>query len=413
MIAPLTIARAIHLAATIFAAGMIFFELIVARPVSGRSTSAMTSFVSTLHRWIGVILLIAALSGFAWALLVAMQVAGDSAAQVLTDGTLTTLLAETRFGQVWLWRALCLAVVALTFAFANIAIVWIRLIAASMMLAAVAWIGHAGARSGTVGWLQVCADMAHLLAAGLWLGSLPALAIMLASKLPAPACTAATRRFSMFGMAAVATLFISGAFNTYLLTDSILALPETTYGQLLLLKLGIFAAMLALAAINKWRWTPRLPARPAMAAIRRQSIAEAALGLAVIAAVGALGTLPPPLHRHVHATVASDEAFVHIHDVRGMADVKIAAGGGIEIRLMQDDFTPLAAQAVSIRLSQTAQNVALEARPEADGLWRTAPVTLPTAGVWTVMVTIRRAGVAPLILDGPILIGPSSPAKSE
>lgn len=415
MIDPLAVARAIHLAATVVAAGMIFFELAVARPFLNRRGVIANAYVATLHRWIGVALAITALSGFAWALLVAVQVGDAPVAQVLTDGTLTTLLTHTRFGQVWLWRGLLLAVIAVTLASASTTITWVRLIAASLMLAAIAWVGHAGARPDAIGWLQVCADMAHLLAAGLWVGSLPALALLLASQLPAALCALATRRFSVFGMIAVATLLITGALNTYLLTDSILALPETTYGQLILLKVGLFTAMLVLAAINKWLWTPKLPARSAITAIRRHSLIEATLGLAVLAAVGVLGTLPPPLHRHIHGSDGtSDEAFVHIHDIRGMADVKIVATGEIEIRLLQEDFTPLVAEAVSVQLSQAGQKtIPVDARPDADGLWHASPITLPTPGIWTVAVTVRRPNRAPLVLDGPILIGSGSAAKSE
>jgi putative copper resistance protein D len=414
VIEPLAAARAIHLAAAIVAVGMIFFELVVARPVLGRSAAAAT-YIMALHRWIAGALIVALPSGFAWALLVAMQVGDAPAAQVLIDGTLTTLLTETRFGQVWLWRTLCLAVVVLTFLSTNAATAWFRLIAASAMLAAVAWVGHAGARTDAVGWLQVIADMAHLLAAGLWLGSLPALAILLAHKLPSSASAAATRRFSTFGIVSVVTLLISGAFNTYLLTDSILALPETKYGQLLLLKVVLFAGMLVLAAINKWHWTPKLPARPAVGAIRRHSLIEAGLGVAVLIAVGVLGTLPPPLHRHVHASDATaDEPFVHIHDVRGMADIKFTTAGDIEIRLMQEDFTPLTARAVTIQLSQAGQStITLDAESAIDGLWRTPSVALPTRGIWTIAVIIQRSDNRSLVLDGPILIGPSSPAKSE
>jgi putative copper resistance protein D len=413
VIEPLAAARAIHLAATVVAAGMIFFELVVVRPVLGRTSAAATAYAATLKQWIAISLGIAALSGFAWALIIAMQLGETTAATVFSDGTLMTLLTETRFGQVWLWRALFLAVVAVTLMSTSPTIAWLRLIAASIMLAAIAWVGHSAARPDAIGWLQMSADMAHLLAAGLWLGSLPALAIMLASRLPPATCAAATRRFSMFGMIAVVTLLISGALNTYLLTDNILALPDTTSGQLILVKVVLFAAMLALAAINKWRWTPCLPARAAIAAIRRHSLIEAALGLAVLVAVGVLGTLPPPLHQHVHASGSTDEAFVHIHDARGMADIKIVANGTIEIRLMQEDFGPLAAQAVSVQLSQAGQSpITAEARSDSDGLWRTPPIT-PAPGVWTIVVSIQRPNSGPLVLDGPILISPSSTAKSE
>lgn len=406
MIDWLAVVRAIHLAATIVAAGTVFFERMVAGPLLDRQAVSIR-YRSSLHRWVAVALAIAALSGAAWALLVAMQLGEASASQVLTDSTLSTLLTDTRFGQVWLWRAFFLTLVAAALTSASAAIGWIRIFAAAALLAAVAWTGHAGARIGPVGWLQLCADMAHLLAAGLWLGSLPALAMLLATPFPSRLFTIATRRFSTFGMIAVAALLLTGLLNTYLLTDSILALPETTYGQLLLLKLALFGAMLALAAVNKWRWTPRLPAPVATTAIRRHSLIEAGLGLAVIVVVGVLGTLPPPLHRHVHASGAADDAFVHIHDVRGMADVKIGADGDAEIRLMNEDFSVLPAEAVSVRLSQPGQKpLELEAQLAADGLWRAAAVAIPAAGVWTIAVIVRRPGQTPLVLDGPIGIPP-------
>jgi putative copper resistance protein D len=290
------------------------------------------------------------------------------------------------------------------------------LLAAALMLASLACVGHSGARADWVGWFQLGADMAHLLAAGLWLGSLPALALLLSRGAPDEAA-AATRRFSGFGIVAVATLLGTGAFNTYLLTDSITDLIETDYGRLLLLKLGLFATMVAFAAFNRLYWTPRLPGAGAANAIRRHSLVEAALGLGVITIVGALGTLPPPLHRHVHPTEPpSDAAFVHIHDVRAMTDVTVTPGrpgaNEISLNLMQEDFTPQPAEAVSVELLQPRQSsVAAQARTIAPGRWNASAV-LPSGGVWTVVVTIRTGAGPPIVLDGPIVLGSGSPAKS-
>jgi putative copper resistance protein D len=413
---PLVIARAIHLAATTVAAGMMFFEIVIAGAVfDHRMEKTARLYVTTLHRWIWLALAISGVSGFAWAVLVAADISNEPATQVFADGTLAKLLTETRFGQVWLWHGVLLLVAMLLLLSNRRWLAWARLIVASAFLGAIACVGHSGAQLGAVGWLQLGADMAHLLAAGLWLGSLPALAILLAHH-ESIKMSDATRRFSGFGIAAVTTLLLTGLFNTYLLTESIWALPDSTYGRLLLLKVAIFAVMLAFAAVNRLCWTPRLPDGVARAAIRRHSIIEAALGLAVLVIVGILGTLPPPVHAHHHASAGDDGTFVHIHDIRGMAEVRLVPGtpgqNHAEIRLMQEDFSPLAAKSVELRLTQPGQQaIATEATAVGDGLWRVPDLALPAPGVWTVVVGIH--GQTPLALDGPIVIDPGSRTNSE
>jgi putative copper export protein len=345
-----------------------------------------------------------------------MQISGGSARTALADGTLTTLLTGTRFGRVWLCRAVLLLAVAPMLLSTARQIAWLRLLIVASLLASIALVGHSNTRTDSIGWLQLGGDMAHLLAAGLWLGSLPALALLLASE--SEGAPQATRRFSSFGMAAVAILLLTGLFNAYLLTDSILAWPDSEYGRLLLLKIALFAAMLAIAAINRFYWTPQLPNRRAIVTLRRHALVEASLGLIVILAVGALGTLPPPLHAHLQAGAGDEGAFVHIHDIAAMAEVRLLPGTAgpntAEIRLMREDFGPLAANSVRLRLSRTGQtSISQDASASEDGLWRVPSVPLPTPGVWTVLVQVRTEGKAPLALDGPIVVAPGSPAKSE
>ena len=122
------------------------------------------------------------------------------------------------------------------------------------------------------------------------------------------------------------------------------------------------------------------------------------------------------VHAHLHASAGDEGTFVHIHDIRGMAEVRLVPGvpgqNDAEIRLMQEDFSPLAAKSVELRLSQPGQPaIAVEATAVGDGLWRVPDLALPAAGVWTVTVDIR--GQTPLALDGPIVIDPGSATKSE
>src|SRR5262249_14335534 len=131
-------------------------------------------------------------------------------------------------------------------------------------------------------------------------GALLPLAYLLASA-PLDLAERATRRFSLMGIACVGALVLTGFASAWYTVGSVPGLFGTRYGQLLLAKLALFAAMLALACANRLRWTPRLRAsagRPALAIgrLRRNAIAEASLGVAVLGVVGVLGVTVPAVH---------------------------------------------------------------------------------------------------------------------
>ncbi len=153
----------------------------------------------------------------------------------------------------------------------------------------------------------------HLLAAGAWLGGLPMLALLFHRALAAATAEAyevareATRRFSVMGLIAVAALLATGIVNTWYLAGSLPALVGTDYGRWLLLKVAMFGAMVAVAAVNRQALTPRLAlesndsvppgARMALRMLRRNSLLEAALGIGVIAIVAWLGSAVPGAHQ--------------------------------------------------------------------------------------------------------------------
>jgi putative copper resistance protein D len=105
-------------------------------------------------------------------------------------------------------------------------------------------------------------------------------------------------RFSSMGYVAVATLIASGLINSWLLVGSVSNLLTTLYGQILLVKLGLFGAMLALAAANRFWLVPRMIETRAGASVwlgrlRYHVLGEQFLGLMVLLAVSVLGTMRP------------------------------------------------------------------------------------------------------------------------
>lgn len=415
MFDPLIVARAVHFGATAIVAGAIFFDVAIARPVFAVREQAAKDIVRSLTRTIWFGLALAILSGAVWALLLAAKIGDATVGQAISDGTLLSLLTETRFGHVWIARGVFAVVAAAVLAIDRAR--WLGGAAALLMLGYLAFIGHAGARPGNIAWLQIIADMVHLLAAGFWLGGLLSLALMLAKSGP-DFSAEMVGRFSMFGIIAVGGLLLTGAINTWLLTDSIANLPATDYGGLLLIKIGLFIAMVAFASVNRWYWSPRLPAASAIAIIRRNALVELGLGLLVIGIVGALGTLPPPLHQHLHtAEKPAEAAFVHIHDVKAMADVTVLPGrpgpSEIWLQLMKDDFTPLPARAVHIRLSHPGQEtIVAEGRSGRVGLWRIPGIDLPVAGVWNIVVEVQTDS-GEVALDAPFVLEAVGSAEKQ
>jgi len=307
---PLIVTRAIHFAATATVTGTLLFRAVVANPTLRSEEAVAKTFRSQTQRvaWIG--LAITLLSGMIWLLLQAVSMSGLPLREAATMGVLATVLNETQFGLVSEVRAALAVFLAACLAYHRFPWAgWLALAAALGLAAAIAWTGHAASTPGVTGNLHLLADMLHVLAAAAWLGGLVSLVLLLAaiSRIPplpgAVLARDAAHRFSTLGMLSVAILVLSGVVNAWILVGSVRALVVTVYGQLLILKIVMFAFMLAFAAINRFWLTPRLVpssadtgGSEALHQLKRNSAIEIALGLAIFAVVGMLGTQHPAIH---------------------------------------------------------------------------------------------------------------------
>jgi putative copper resistance protein D len=404
VIDPLILARSVHIAATVLASGTVCFMVPIADiPALRRQL--------TLMMW-GA-LAVAIISGIGWLVLVASDILGGSIAEVCLHGGLWEVTAGTRFGMVSCARLLLALMLGLLMLAPRAR--WLQLTAAILLIGMLALVGHAGATPGMAGRIHLASDVVHLLAAAAWLGGLPALVLLLARAGREPGVTAiaaaATRRFSVLGIVSVAALLASGAINSWNLLAAPADLVATDYGRLVLLKIALFAAMVGIAAVNRYTFTPRLPAPSSMRALRRNSLCEIGLGLCVLLVVGVLGTLPPTAHVHISsATIPPQAAYVHIHTAAAMADVTVdprhAGTSKITVRVMREDFTPFIAGEIRLALALPGgSGEILKTVPVlmADGTWQ-ATMTIPTPGAWNVRVTVVPEAGAAIVLDAPIVI---------
>lgn len=197
----------------------------------------------------------------------------------IADPALLGQTAATRFGQVLLLRLGLLVLLAgwLADVFDPHARSPRRVSAGTgavvglAILATIAASGHAA--TGTLAPLSVASDLAHLTAMTLWLGGLVLLIVCLlarrrAGPLPSGLLVAVLPRFSRLATGCVAALVATGTYQTWRNVRYLPAFIDTTYGLLLVAKLGAFLGLLVLGELAR-RWTARHYQPPATPGLRR------------------------------------------------------------------------------------------------------------------------------------------------
>lgn len=239
-----------------------------------------------------------------------LQVGTMAGALAADPALLAEVVVTMPFGRAFAVRILAGALaVALCTAMSPGRWLWVMLsLLGAAALLSFPWTGHGAATEGSRGVWHLLADALHLLAAGVWIGALFAMhAALGAARRGHPgalqAAHAALAGFAGVGSFTVAMIVATGLANTWFLVgpEGVARLATSAWGMLLLVKLALFAGMLALAAANRFRHTPALAAaldtdpEPALRALRRSVGLETALGAAVLALVAALGRLAPPI----------------------------------------------------------------------------------------------------------------------
>ena len=297
-------ARFAHFAAAMAAFGLGAFRLYAFAGEPADEAPARAAFDALLVRATAVAALLALASAVAIIPFIAAEMAGSEAA-ALDPVTWHAVLGETQFGHVWCWH---LGFAAVLMALCLMPVKPWQLAASTLvalaLLTSLGLTGHAAMDMGG-GANHEINQMAHLTAAGLWLGGLLPLGLLLNRAVRpdgaayVPLARTALPHFSLIGYVAVTLLVLTGTVNSVMLVGSFHAMVATPYGRLLLVKIALFIAMIGLALVNRFRLLPRLrhsetPLVP-LRALCRSVIAEQAIGLAILAAVATLGTWPPAI----------------------------------------------------------------------------------------------------------------------
>jgi putative copper resistance protein D len=221
-------------------------------------------------------------------------------------------MLDTRSGLIWMVRhGLLIVLAAFLFLGGDVAARpnWIAARGEAFLLAALALVllgssSHLAASSESP-WPQAN-DMVHLLGAGIWVGGLPPLALLLygASRhaaTPDPCAVRTMQRFSRVALVTVLILAGSGIASAWLLVGGVAGLVGTAHGHLLLAKLAVLVPALLLAAASRAvlpTLSSPIAARPSATA-RRMALfiaIEAGLVLVLLGLATAMTLTTPASH---------------------------------------------------------------------------------------------------------------------
>ena len=212
----------------------------------------------------GVLGLFAAVLAFS---LRGANLTGDASG--MTDPEMLGLLWSTPVGTALMYRVAGLGLLIAGLFMGRVG-PWVSVLGGMLAIWSFDHVGHISGRETAL--LDIALTF-HLLAVALWIGILTPLK-RLASQ-PATYAVAANvgHRFGLVAMVAVPALIVVGGYMGYQLVGSLNALIGTGYGQALILKVVLVAALLGLAAANKLRFIPDLSTgNPAAASHLAKSI---------------------------------------------------------------------------------------------------------------------------------------------
>jgi copper transport protein len=321
----LVTARAIVFLSVMAAIGLFFLRIAIARPVVRRVAGTRLRAVSIAF---GVAVVLGLLATPVYVVMATAEFALRSSFDL---GNVLPLVRDSAFGRGFLDLELTFALFAIA---AGLAL-WVdrsdrerrsvaemlatsgALLAAGATLLVPGLSGHAAQTSARG--LSVALDWLHLVAGSLWVGGLIGLLVLWWS-LPAARRVAglmvAVPRFSNLAFVSVLALIGSGIGASLVHLPTFASLWQTSYGQALLVKIGLLCAALMLAAVNLVRSRPRLIAakeRPELASgaavlLRRLVSGEALLVAAAVVAAAVLSSLPPP----AKALASAGSAIGHV-----------------------------------------------------------------------------------------------------
>lgn len=267
--------------------------------------------------------------------------------------------------------------------------------------------GHASTiGNGAVGEVV---DVVHVGAASVWVGGLLLLGTLALPGLPAgeerPDVAGLAARFSPWAAGAVVLLVTSGVVQSVRRVGSRYALLHTSYGRILLVKIGLLVLLLCVAALSRrravgsWLGRRREEAPAARAGRRRREVPGSLLGgeLALVAGIVVAASL---LVNAVPARQAAAQPFAESFDTLGLqvnavvAPAQVGSDNQVHFYVLDAAGRPVAVRELeaTVRLSTAGgRSRTLPLVVAGPGHYQAAGVDLPEAGSWILDVVVSTS----------------------
>jgi len=177
---------------------------------------------------------------------------------------------------------------------------WIIAAVAALVLSVTPALGGHAAASPRFTSLMVTADSLHVLAAGSWLGSLLCvmtvgvpIAMTLDDSGRWASIASLVNAFSPIALISAGVVVASGALASWVRLEHLAALWQTTYGQVLLVKLLFVAVTFGIGAYNFRRVQPQLSNQVGTARLRRSAAVELGTACLILLVTGLLTGISP------------------------------------------------------------------------------------------------------------------------
>ena len=208
-------------------------------------------------------------------------------------------LARSRFGDAFIAMTLGFALVAalvfLAWLTDRTVLLWPAFILALGFASGLSLSGHSAADAGA-SWKSQVADWAHLSAASLWIGGLIQLALVVWPLMP-DLRRDAFLAFSRLATVCVGVLLLAGIYLAILRLPQLNDLWTTSYGEILLVKIGLVSLAFAWGALHKLVAVPAVArgGERALPRLRGSLLGESMVGMAVLLAAAVLVDAKPPV----------------------------------------------------------------------------------------------------------------------
>ncbi len=304
---PLVIARWIHFASVFVLFGSSFFWLYIGSERFSAGLGGLPGALRATTILLRIAAPIAAITGVAWLALILINMT-HYFGSILDPEDLSLYFFDTPFGTVSFLR-LALLAIAVVIAYLPLQTRWrfgTLAMVSALLLVTQAWFGHSAEGTGLYRTTMNAVYGVHTLAAAAWAGGLPTLLFAIIEQRRFAAYEARENtldicsRFSLMAIIAVSFVVLSGIANAgFRVEGSFGKLFDSDYGDLLLKKIAIVVAMLALGYLNRFVLTPRLRAASVKGTkqitwLRYSVIFDIVLSALVLGASAVLGITMPP-----------------------------------------------------------------------------------------------------------------------